>query len=64
MKYNLKNRPKIYKIPSNVTEHLEFETQIIEWFEAFEKELREYHTFFSESDKWSKKDLIKEVLGE
>ena len=41
MKHNLANKPKLYKIPSNLSEHLKFETEIIEWFEAFEKELRE-----------------------
>jgi hypothetical protein len=33
----LDNRPNLYKIPSNLTEHLKFETQIIEWFEDFER---------------------------
>ena len=41
MKHNLANKPKLYKIPSNLSEHLKFETEIIEWFEAFENELRE-----------------------
>jgi len=41
MKHNLANKPKLYKIPSDLSEHLKFETEIIEWFEAFEKQLRE-----------------------
>ena len=41
MKHNLANKPKLYKIPSNLSEHLKFETEIIEWFEAFENELQE-----------------------
>ena len=41
MKHNLANRPNLYKIPSDLSEHLKFETEIIEWFEAFENELRE-----------------------
>ena len=50
MKHNLANKPKLYKIPSNLSEHLKFETEIIEWFEAFEKELRELAKIYETSD--------------
>ena len=62
MKFNLKNRPRTDVRPQHA--QTEIEIQIEKWFEDFEKELREYHTFFSTLDKQSKKDLIKETLGE
>lgn len=68
MKHNLKNRPKI-----NV---LTLRKDVEDWFEGFEKELREtlgrYYEFFSVNDISPCMDtiiigeckLIKEILGE
>ena len=63
MKFNLKNRPKMTK--GNMDRTLFLGKDVEEWFEGFEKELREmrnrkeqgiaYHTFGR---------LIEEILGE
>ena len=70
MKYNLKNRPKE---EGDITDYIRA-TQ--EWFEGFEKELRERldqviedkkRLFKSEIGQWmciGVRDTIKEVLGE
>ena len=66
MKHNLANKPKLYKIPSNLTGHLNFEVEVIEWFEAFEKELQEILRCCQASKYlWNQKaDFIREILGE
>ena len=69
MKFNLKNRPK----PNHSIEDLEKRLEdhsfnVAEWFEGFEKELREKEQtarkFKTSICQEIKADFIKEILGE
>lgn len=65
MKYNIKNRPKIIYGESK---YGMFDTkEVEEWFEGFQKELREYMKNLEGTQYrgWGwKEELIKEILGE
>jgi len=72
MKFNLKNRPKFW---DKITPETDFEahreqyiTDVINWFEGFEKELREkleaLDRFYPDVDRYNIIDFIKEILGE
>lgn len=61
MKFNLKNKPKLTADPTTN------EQKIVEWFEGFEKELREKLEYLKlkhwQETKYVVK-LIEEILGE
>ena len=64
MKFNLKNRPKFEELEySALTWGKVKET--IEWFEGFEKELREKLRHYEfEGQNWELQEILKEILGE
>lgn len=58
MKYNLKNRPKSFDYSWKKTKEFE------DWFEGFEKELREMLKFDDVLYGVTGAEVIKEILGE
>jgi len=63
MKFNLKNRPMIIM---GSGKWFYDSNEVNEWFEGFEKELKELEKIYAESDSHSaagKYGLIKEILG-
>jgi len=64
MKFNLKNRPKPPKFHNWRNIH-EFIYEYNEWFEGFEKELREKLKHYEfEGQNWELQEILKEILGE
>ena len=70
MKHNLKNRPKWKSPPPEDTAVKYFIPAYEEWFEGFEKELREHLQAFIDEHAWpecsefSVEKTVKEILGE
>ena len=69
MKFNLKNRPKLHGLKGSTFERFQqlFEQveKTEEWFEGFEKELREKLRHYEfEGQNWELQEILKEILGD
>jgi len=65
MKFNLKNRPKVRSEDLSKELSATIALGMEDWFEGFEKELREKLKHYEfEGQNWELQEILKEILGD